>query len=72
MLAPLEAITFEDVLAVVLTRPNCNHMMFICLVIHEPQHEISHNMVYATSKSSDQHAHTRCLIRVFASRLNIL
>ena len=30
------------------------------------------NVVCATSKASDQPAHTRCLIRVFASRLSIL
>ena len=35
-------------------------------VIFEPQHEISN------SKGSDQPAHTRSLIRAFASRWNIL
>ena len=54
---------------------------FICLVlcdmkrhlnIIEPRHEISNNVVCATSKGSDQPAHTRSLIRAFASRLNIL
>ena len=39
---------------------------------YEPQHEISNNMVCATSKASDQPAHMRSLIRAFASRLNIL
>ena len=38
----------------------------------EPQHEISNNVVCATSKASDQPAHTRSLIRAFTSRLNIL
>ena len=38
----------------------------------EPRHEISNNMVGATSKGSDQPAHTRSLIRAFAGRLNIL
>ena len=38
----------------------------------EPQHEISNNVVYATSKGSDQPAHMHSLIRAFASRLNIL
>ena len=33
---------------------------------------ISNNVVCATSKASDQPAHTRSLIRAFASRLNIL
>ena len=39
---------------------------------NEPAHEISNNVVCATSKTSDQPAHTRSLIRAFASRLNIL
>ena len=38
----------------------------------KPRNEISNNVVYATSKASDQPAHMRSLIRVFASRLNIL
>ena len=38
----------------------------------ELQHEISNNVVCATSKGSDQPAHMRSLIRAFASRLNIL
>ena len=40
--------------------------------IIEPVHEISNNVVCATSKASDQPAHTRSLIRAFASRLNIV
>ena len=40
--------------------------------IIEPQDEISNNVVCATSKGSDQPAHTRSLIRAFARRLNIL
>ena len=40
--------------------------------INEPQHEISYNVVCAPSKASDQPAHTRSLIRAFASRMNIL
>ena len=39
---------------------------------HEPVHEISNNVVCATSKGSDQPAHTRSLIRAFASRLSML
>ena len=38
----------------------------------EPVHEISNNVVCATSKVSDQPAHTRSLIRAFASPLSIL
>ena len=41
-------------------------------VMTEPQHEISNNVVCATSKGSDQPAHTSSLIRAVASRLNIL
>ena len=39
---------------------------------NEPQHEISNNVVCATSKGSDQPTHIRSLIRAFARRLNIL
>ena len=39
---------------------------------YEPVHEISNNVVCATSKASDQPAHTRSLIRAFASCLSIL
>ena len=35
-------------------------------------HGISTNVVFATSKASDQPAHTRSLIRAFASHMNIL
>ena len=38
----------------------------------EPPHEISNNMVYATSKGSDQPAHMRSLTRAFARRLSFL
>ena len=38
----------------------------------EPVHEISNNVLCATSEASDQPAHTRRLIRAFASRLSIL
>ena len=40
--------------------------------IFEHQYEISNNVVCATSKASDQPAHTRSLIRAFACRLYIL
>ena len=39
---------------------------------NEPVHEISNNVAYAISKASDQPAHTRSLIRAFASRLSFL
>ena len=41
-------------------------------MIYEPVHEISNNVVCATSKASDQLAHTRSLMRGFANRLSIL
>ena len=37
------------------------------MYIIEPWHEISNNVVCAISKASDQPAHTRSLIRAFAS-----
>ena len=40
--------------------------------IIEPRHEISNNVVCATSKGSDQPVHMRSLIRALASRLNML
>ena len=42
------------------------------LKVYEPRHEISNNVVCAISKTSDQPAHMRSLIRAFAGRLNIL
>ena len=44
----------------------------IRMKIIESVHEISKNVVCATSKASDQPANTRSLIRAFASRLGIL
>ena len=38
----------------------------------EPVHEISNNVVCATSKASDQPAHMHSQISAFASRLSIL
>ena len=40
--------------------------------IYEPVHDISNNVVCATSKASDQPALMRSLIRVFANRLHTL
>ena len=37
--------------------------------VSEPQHEISNNVVSATSKVSDQPAHTRSLIRALTGCL---
>ena len=44
----------------------------VALKLFEQVHEIPNNVVCATSKFSDQPAHTRSLIRAFASRLTIL
>ena len=41
-------------------------------ISYKPVHEISNNVVCATSKGSDQPAHMRSLIRAFASRLKKL
>ena len=43
-----------------------------CILKYEPVHEISNNVVCATSKGSEQPAHSRSQIRAFASRLSIL
>ena len=45
---------------------------FKLYVAYEPVHEISNNVVCATSKASDQPAHMHSLITAFASRLSIL
>ena len=42
------------------------------LSTYEPRHEISNNVICATSKASDQPAHMRSLIRAFTCRLIIL
>ena len=42
------------------------------LILIEAVHEISNNVVCANSKASDQPAHTRSLIRAFASRLSMI
>ena len=42
------------------------------VLLNEPVHEIPNNVVCAISKTSDQPARTRSLIRAFASRVSIL
>ena len=57
----------------------CTHLWILLLslrlsfviIMIEPRHEISNNVICATSKASDQPAHTRSLVRAFASRWNI-
>ena len=46
--------------------------MFNCNLENSTCDPLKYNVVCATSKASDQPAHTRSLIRAFASRLNIL
>ena len=45
---------------------------FCVQLIIESRHEISNNVVCATSKGSDQPAHTHSLIKAYASRLKTL
>ena len=55
--------------------PRSKHLnppIWLVMRAFEPQHEISNNVVCATSKASDQPTLAHRLIRVFASRLNIL
>ena len=58
--------------------PNCLHRLSADDTsrqrVHtlELRHEISYNVVCATSKASDQPVHTPSLIRAFATCLNIL
>ena len=63
-------LTYTDVVFILLIIVKMTIIVGILTV--EPVHEISNNMVCATSKASDQHAHARSLIRAFASRLSIL
>ena len=54
--------------------PACKSVGISTHLLHtyEPRHEISNNVVCATSKASDEPAHTCSLIRVFASHLTFL
>ena len=57
------------------SEPSCSRFTLFSekgIIIIEPGHEISINVVCETSKASDQPEHTHSLIRAFASRLNIL
>ena len=49
----------------------CKSMQYN-IIKNEPVHEISNNLVCATSKASDQPVHTRSLIQAFACHLSIL
>ena len=48
------------------------HKLYIYIYIYEQWRGISNNVVCETSKASDPPAHICSLIRVFASRSNIL
>ena len=54
------------------TEHSGTHQYSIFSVSFEPRHEISNNVVCATSKGSDQPAQARSLITAFGSCLNIL
>ena len=62
----------QNLMASVFAKKMFQIFLLIFTETNETQHEISNNVVFATSKASDQPAHTRSLIRAFASRLNIL
>ena len=62
----------KDISDIVLRLNTLRHGKTIRIISTEPLHEISNNVVCATGKASDQPAHTRSLIRAFASRLSIL
>ena len=49
-----------------------NNVLGSIHLIIEPRHKINNNVACATSIASDQPAHTRSLIRAFASHFNIL
>ena len=63
-------VVLNDRLNLAYTLPGSRAMSLAC-TIHEPGHENFNNVVCAPSKASDQPAHTRSLISVFASSLNI-
>ena len=73
---PKRAVWSEFTLFVFLQLPLTQNITNVCLKMDsfefEPVHEISNNVECATSKASDQPAHTRSLIRAFASRLSFL
>ena len=74
LLYPLPRVVDDALYFVVANIPFSKDMFFKFLNYKrpEPVHEISNNLICATSKASDQPAHTRSLIRAFASRLSIL
>ena len=65
-------LTFLPILFVKIVVLNLEPLNIRLKRLYEPVHEISNNVVCATSEASDQPAHTRSLIRAFASRLSII
>ena len=68
----LVACVLNLILATILTVTVTWKKSIMYLLIYEPVLEISNNVVCATSKASNQSAHTGSLNRAFASRLSIL
>ena len=68
----MEEHKLQSTVALVLAIIGDNRIIYVYLDTYEPRHEISNNVVCATSKASDQPAHMRSLIRAFAIRMNIL
>ena len=76
--SPVQALVWNKMLGWAMLHaksfPVLNLYIWLCWIklLIEPVHEIFNNGVCATSKASDQPAHTRSLIRAFADRLSIL
>ena len=68
----MEEHKLQSTVALVLAIIRDNLIIYMYIDTYEPQHEISNNVVFATSKASDKPAYTRSLIRAFAGSLNIL
>ena len=63
---------FKPPMAMAAVRSKAVVLLLFVIMAYEPVYEISNDVVFVTSKASDQPAHTRRLIRAFASRLSIL
>ena len=68
----LVSVAGETGLSVALSETPKTGFLEMRSISYEPKHEIPNYVVCATSKASDQHAHTRSLIRAFTSSLSIL
>ena len=65
-------LTSADIISRRFVNDQARQYVFLLNMLNEPVHEISNNVVCATSKTSDQPEHTRSLIRAFTSHLSIL